>query len=517
MAGITVRNPLSGEILYNIAEPTDDEIRQVFATAQTAHANVSAMSVQERVAETLKLKRYIMERREQICDKVIRETGKSRLDALLTEIFPVIDLIDYYAKNAAKILADQKAPTPLILMGKKSYVCFEPIGPVLVISPWNYPFTLSFLPTLCAFLAGNSAILKPSKETPLKGVMEDIVKNSGFMPDAIQVFYGTREAATKLIDLKPAKIFFTGSVAAGKKIMAQASQHLIPVELELGGKDPMIVFDDVDLERTVNGALWGAFTNTGQSCTSVERVYVQESIYDQFVAMAKEKAARLSTFASKPDDQGDLDVGTMTTESQLTTLDEHLQDAIDKGATILAGGPRKPGSSIFPPTVLADANNSMKAVTDETFGPLLPIMKFSTEEEAIALANDSPYGLSASVWSKDLERAQRVARKIVTGNVSINNVMATEGNSGLPFGGVKDSGFGRYKGPYGLYTFSNVKSILVDKQSAKLEPNWYPYTKEKYAALSKLIDAAYSGGIMGLIRTAIVGMRLESLARKQRL
>jgi acyl-CoA reductase-like NAD-dependent aldehyde dehydrogenase len=244
---------------------------------------------------------------------------------------------------------------------------------------------------------------------------------------------------------------------------------------------------------------------------------VQEGIYDQFVAMMKEKMAWLSTFGTKPEDHGDLDIGTMTTEKQLAVLDDHLADAVNKGAKVIAGGPRKPGSFIFPPTALVDTDESMKVVTDETFGPLLPIMKFTTEQEAIDLANRSPFGLSASVWSADLERAKRVARKIVTGNVSINNVMATEGNSALPFGGVKDSGFGRYKGPFGLLTFSNVKSILIDKQSSKVEANWYPYTKEKYEALSNLIDAVYSGGALGLIKTLIVGMKLESLAKKQRL
>ena len=519
MDDVIVRNPRTGASLYSLREYTDAEVAQVYDNARKAFETLRRMSVRERLNEALKLKRYMLQNREAIIDRICEETGKSRTDALMCEIFPSLDLVDYYDKTAEKALADKKIKTPIVLFPKKSRVYYEPLGPVLVISPWNYPLVLSFQPVLCALIAGNAVILKPSRYTPLKGVYEDMMEKSGFMKHAIQVVYGSRVTGTKLIDAKPKKICFTGSVDAGRKIMAQAANHLIPVELELGGKDPMIVFDDVNVERTVNGALWGGLVNCGQTCTSVQRIYVQEGIYDKFVSTLKEKTERLATLAGDgaPPDEVSLDVGSMTTDFQVKIVEDQVADARQKGAQILTGGCRKKDSRIFPPTIVANVDESMKIQTVETFGPVMTVTKFKTEADSIALANNSPYGLSASVWSADLARADRVARALETGNVSINNVLATQANSALPFGGAKDSGFGRYKGALGLYAFCNVKSILVDAQSSKVELNWYPYGKEKYALFSKLLDAMFSGGPLSLLKCMMVGMKLESLCKKRRL
>jgi len=517
--GITVCNPRNGEVLYTIPAPSAQDVTDTYARAREAFKKLKAMSVRQRLDEASKLKRYLLENRLEIARKIVSETGKCLTDALMLEVFPALDTIDYYEKNAERILAEQRVKTPIFLLGKKSKVVYEPMGPVLVISPWNYPFHLSFVPIMCAFIAGNSTIFKPSSYTPLQGLFEAITGNSGFMKDAIQVIYATRKHAQMLIDEKPAKIFFTGSVGAGKQVMASAALLLIPLELELGGKDPMVVFEDVDIDRTVNGALWGSFANCGQTCTSVERVYVQERIYDQFVAALTEKIAKLRTLA--PDcsgkDDGELDVGCMTAEFQIETIEDQLSDVQSRGGKIACGGGRNGKSHVFPPTVVTGLDNGMKIVYDETFGPVVTVGKFKTEQEAIELANDSPFGLSASVWSADLERAERVARSIITGNVSINNVLATQANSGLPFGGVKDSGFGRYRGSFGLHTFSNVKSLVIDKQSSKPELNWYPYSKRKFELFNELMAAAFGGKPFSLLRTAVAGLKLEILARKNRL
>jgi acyl-CoA reductase-like NAD-dependent aldehyde dehydrogenase len=513
-----VRNPRTGAPLYVLNEYSDAEVAAVYDRAQKAFERLRAMSVRQRLDEAVKLKEAILKNREKIIDRICEETGKSRMDALLTEIFPALDIIDYYDKNAGRFLADQKVKTPIALFPKKSRVYYEPLGTVLVISPWNYPFTLSFLPIMCAFVAGNAVILKPSSYTPLRGVYEDIMEKAGFVKDAIQVVYGSRVTGNKLIEAGPNKIFFTGSVGAGKKVMAQAAERVIPVELELGGKDPMIVFDDVDIERTVNGALWGGFINSGQTCTSVERLYVQEGVYDRFVGVLKEKLANLSTLATRGEpDQGDLDMGCMTAEFQIKTVEDQIAEARMRGANVIAGGARKENTHMFAPTLIENVDPSMKVQRDETFGPVLTITRFKTEADAIRLGNDSQFGLSASVWSADLDRADRVARALETGNVSINNVLATQANSGLPFGGVKQSGFGRYKGAFGLHAFCNVKSILIDKQSNKIELNWYPYSKEKYRLFSRLLDAMFGGGPLGLLRTVIIAARLESLCKKHRL
>lgn len=514
--GITVKNPRSGDVLYTIPEPTDEDVRQVYERARRAFTTLGAMPIRARLDELGKLKKYILDNREHLVTRICEETGKCRTDALAIEVFPACDIIDYYQKNAEKLLADQVVKTPMVLFGKKSRIYYEPLGVVLVISPWNYPFHLSFVPIVCALAAGNAVILKPSRYTPLRGVLEDMCEKSGFVPNALQVVYATRKTAGALIEAPPAKIFFTGSVDGGRQVMAQAARHLTPVELELGGKDPMIVFEDVDLNRAANGAMWGGIVNCGQTCTAVERIYVHEGIYDRFIDVLKEKVQRLRTLQTQQGEEN-LDVGCMTTEFQIQTIEGQLEDARAKGARIVCGGSREPGSHVFPPTIVADATHSMSITLEETFGPVVTVTRFRTEDEAVELANDSPFGLSSSVWSADIERATRVARRLVTGNVSINNVLATQASSALPFGGAKQSGFGRYRGVFGLHTFSNIKAVVIDRQSGKSEMHWYPYSRLKYSLLGKLMEALFNGGPLGIVKAAWYGLRLELLARKERL
>jgi acyl-CoA reductase-like NAD-dependent aldehyde dehydrogenase len=515
---ITVTNPRTGETLYTIEEPDAAEVDRVYERAQAAFEKLSAMSTAQRLAEVRKLREYIIAHKVEIAGRIVAETGKSRMDALTLDIFPVVDMIAWYEKHAERILADQTVKTPLMLIGKKSKIYYEPLGTVLIISPWNYPFNLAVMPAICALVSGNAVILKPSKYTPLKGVVEDIVEGSGFLEGAFQVVYASRRTAGLLIEKRPAKIHFTGSTDVGRKIMEQAARLLIPVELELGGKDPFIVFDDVNLERTVNGALWGAFCNCGQTCTSVERIFVQEGIYDEFLRVFREKAAKIPTLnhAEAREDELKLTMGCMTAEFQIQEIEEQLREAAEKGAQIVTGGKREPGSHVLPPTIVSDVTPEMKLQCEETFGPVVTVVRFKDEDEAVRLANESDFGLSSSVWSKDLARAERVARRLVTGSVSINNVMATHGNPGLPFGGVRDSGFGRYKGETGLHAFSNAKAVIIDRQSGRLEAYWFPYSPKKFKLMCTVIDNIFNLPA-GLLKTMIAALKLELLSRRERL
>ncbi|MFA6241108.1 MAG: aldehyde dehydrogenase family protein [Candidatus Hydrogenedentales bacterium] len=514
---ITVHNPRTGKVVYTFREPSDADIQQAFERARASFGKIRAMSVRQRLDEIGKLKRYFLANKEKIVDRIVEETGKARTDALVSEVFAILDIIHYYQKHAEKILADQAVPTPVLQFPKKSKIFYEPIGTVLIISPWNFPLNLALVPIVTAFTAGNSVVFKPSEWTPLCGLIEEIVEQSGFMKEAITVVYGGKDVGRKLIDQRPSKILFTGSTRAGRQIMEQAAKYLIPVELELGGKDPMVVFDDVDVERAAKAAAWGGMMNCGQTCTSVERIIVQEGVYPEFVAALKRRIEKLSHAGAcegKPD-AGDLDVGCITADFQVRIVEEQLRDAKAKGAEVFSTGQHREGSHAIPPTVITNVDKSMKVIQDETFGPVVTVEKFKTEEEAIAMANDSPYGLSGSVWSKDLARAERVARRVEAGSLSINNVLATQGNAGLPFGGTKDSGFGRYKGPLGLQGFSNPKSVLIDHTS-KPEVYWYPYTKEKYHLFGKLLDAIYGGSPFSILKAAAIGLKMESLAKKKR-
>lgn len=507
---LQVTNPRTGAPLYELQEPDEPTLARIYDAARTSFAEMRALTLPQRLACLRRIKQHILAQREQVINRIVSETGKPRFEALLTEIFPTLDLIQYYEKHAPRILRPEKQPTPLILFGKKSRVYYEPLGPCLIISPWNYPFNLSMTPIVTALAAGNSVIFKPSEYTPLRGLLEEIFAASGLPENAVQVVYGGKGTGQRLVDLQPAKIFFTGSEAAGKAIMAQAAKHLTPVELELGGKDPMVVFADVNLERAVSGALWGAMTNSGQTCTSVERIYVEQPLYLRFVEALKQRIERLTPC----DDEKEGDLGWMTANFQIEKVEAQIRDAREKGAEIICGGCRNGEALRIPPTLVAGVTPVMDLYAQETFGPLATITPFTTEGEAVQLANDSPYGLSASVWTADPDRAERIARAIHTGNVSINNVLATQANSALPFGGVKNSGIGRYKGAHGLYAFSNIKSVMTDKNSARAEAIWYPYTPEKYTLLDKLITHLFQPGPVNLIKAILTGLRLDKTARR---
>lgn len=486
---------------------------RMFEIARNAQQSIANLTLEERLNYIEKIRHVILRRQEGITDVIQKETFKARTDIMTSEFFPLFEHLDFLKNRAKEALSEEKVPTPIAMMGKSSKIWFEPLGTVLIVSPWNYPFYQAIVPITCSFITGNATVYKPSEVTPLKGLVESVLTEAGFDPSWVQIAYGDGKLGAELIDQRPQKIFFTGSVGTGKKIMAQAAQYLIPVELELGGKDPMVVFEDVNVERAVKGAVWGSFTNAGQSCTSVERLYVQESIYEEF----KQKlVAETKKLKMGVDQDGDADMGGMISERQITIVADLVQDALKNGAKLLTGEGWDYKSRFIPPMILEGTTHSMRINQEEIFGPVLTIMKFKDEAEAIKLSNDSTFGLSASVWSKDKERAIRVSRKITTGNISINNVMVSEGNHDLPFGGVKDSGIGRYKGIHGLRSFSNIKSVLVDADSSKIEANWYPYTTKKYGLFQGLTTSLFTGGLKKWAGLVMYGLPLESEAKKER-
>lgn len=484
---------------------------KAFARARRGAARCASLTVRQRLRFVATLRQVILRHQERIVGQIQHETGKARTDALLAEILATLDHMVFLEKNAERILADRSVHTPLLLLGKRSRIFYEPLGVVLVISPWNYPFLLTMIPTLEAFVAGNAILAKPSEFTPLTGLIESLFREAGMDPDVFQSIEGDGTTGAALIAQRPDKIFFTGSVATGKKIMAQAAESLIPVCLELGGKDPMIVLDDANPVRAAAGAVWGAFTNTGQACTSIERVYVQAGIYDAF---RHEVIAQVTNMTQGIDAAGQSDMGRMCTKPQVEIVRRHLEDAERMGGKILTGSSWDRTSPFIPPTVVELASDECLLMRDETFGPILPLRRFVKEEEAIALANSSPYGLGAAVFTADLIRGERIARALVTGNVSINNIMVTEGNAYLPFGGVKNSGIGRSKGEYGLLGFCNIKSVMIDKNSSKIEANWFPYTEQKYRLLTTLVQSYFRGGVLSFARFLATALRLETYANR---
>ncbi|MEA2358727.1 MAG: hypothetical protein QOI62_1987, partial [Solirubrobacteraceae bacterium] len=359
----------------------------------------------------------------------------------------------------------------------------------------NYPLVNSFGDCIPALAAGNAVVLKPSEVTPLTSLlMAECLRECGLPEDVYQVATGRGDAGEALIDAVD-MVMFTGSTPTGRKVMARAAQTLTPVSLELGGKDPMIVLADADLERAANHAVYYAMFNCGQTCVSIERVYVEAPVYDEFVARVTDKARGLRNQRSTG--PGTADVGAMTFPPQVDVVERHVEDARAKGARVLVGGRRGhdgEGGHWYEPTVLADVDHGMQCMTEETFGPTLPIMKVADAEEAIRLANDSPYGLGASVFSKDVARGEAVARRIEAGAVCVNDALVNYNALELPMGGAKASGMGSRHGAGGIRKYTQQQALLVSRLHPRKEPHMYPYRAGITKGLGRFIRVFYGRG-----------------------
>ncbi len=475
---------------------TAEDVRMAVARADAAFPAWAALTVAQRAAFLLRARDDMLARLDEVCALISAENGKPRTEALTAEVHVVAELITLYAKRAPSLLADRPIPlaNPLLARMKSSRIAYEPLGVVSVVSPWNYPFAIPMSGIAMALLAGNTVVFKPASDAALVGRMIDRILNvgGGLPAGVLNTVIATGASMGETLFSPPIrKVVFTGSTAVGRRIQEIAARHFIPTVMELGGKDAMIVCRDADLDLAAQGAVWGAFTNCGQVCASVERVYVDREVHDAFVEKVVAVASRLRV--GRDSGEHDIDLGPLANASQRDLVARHVADAVAKGARIRVGGHPPEGLSgyFFMPTVLTECDHSMQAVVEETFGPLLPILSYSTEDEAVRQANDSIYGLGASVWTRDRERGLALARRLQAGSVLVNDVTYSYGLVDTPWQGMKESGMGRSHSDEGLLEFVYPKHINIDRSPAFMRRRmwWFPYSTTGYELLKKVVRA----------------------------
>lgn len=483
-----VYNPATGAKLAELPVMTPAQVEQVVRRARPAQQEWAALSFSERRKIMFRWRSKLVANKQKIVETLVAENGKPRQEALV-ELFYLADVIGYYCGNAPRFLKDQAVPLHLLKI-KRAKVAYHPVGVVGVISPWNFPLLLGFGDALAALAAGNAVVLKPSEITPLSvSLLVELAKGVGFPPGLLQVVTGRGETGGSLVDYVDL-IAFTGGTNTGKKVMERASRRLIPVILELGGKDPMIVLKDADLERAVRGAVAGAFFNSGQVCISVEKLFVEAPIYDIFVDKLVERVQKLR-LGTDAGSNHNIDLGPMTFQGQLDLVERQVADARAKGAHILTGGKRREGL-FYEPTVLTGVTPDMLVMSEETFGPILPVIKVKDAAEAIKLANESNFGLSSSIWTRDTSKGEALARKLEAGSTCVNDVIINYILPEVPFGGIKDSGLGyRHGGEDSLKKFCRPQTVLTDRLGLKSEPFWMPYGKPVAKMLGLVLDLLY--------------------------
>ena len=483
---LRLASPATLEPIDEICVANADDVRAALEAARKAQPAWAGLSVRERARYLVRAQRVLLERQDEFLEVILRESGKPRSEALMMEIFAGCDALGFYAKHAPRFLRTEKKKLHGVLRFlKKLRIRYRPLGVVGVISPWNGPLILGLNPTAQALVAGNAVVLKPSEVTPRSGALVgEIFEAAGLPEGVLQVLIGDGETGAALVEAGVDKIAFTGSVATGRKVAEACARRLVPCTLELGGKDPMIVCADADLDRAAGGAVAGAFLNTGQYCCGTERVYVVDEVADAFLAKVLERVAKLRQGA-----QGEFDVGPLFWDRQLATVERQVAEAVGQGARVLAGGRRNPElpGLYWEPTVLVDVTHDMALMREETFGPVLPIVRVRDEDEAVRMANDSDFGLGANVWTANVEKGCEIAARIDAGSVCVNDMTMTYGVQEAPFGGLKQSGIGQTNGELGVRSFCWAQPVLVDRLGGRQTASQYPYSHKKDAGIQRLM------------------------------
>ncbi len=520
---IACHDPATLESLGEVPALGRAEVKDRVQRAQAAQRAWGQTSFAERRRVLRLLLDYIIEHQAQICRLCSRDSGKTLADAAMGEIFPVCEKLRYLIDHGEADLRPEQRPSGL-LMHKAARVVYQPLGVVGVICPWNFPFHNILCPTVPALFAGNAVIAKVSEWTAwsaaeFQAMFDAVLDRAGYPRDLLQIITGDGETGSALVTSGVEKIFFTGSPENGRRVMAAASETLTPVVLELGGKDPMIICDDADLAQAVGAAMLGVFTACGQMCVAAERLYVFSGIYDRFVAAVVERARALRQGPPAADRGGDFDVGALTMPRQLTIIQRQVDDAVSKGARLLCGGRRNPGypGQFYEPTVLADCDHRMAVVREETFGPVMTILRVDSEAEAIRLANDTSYGLGSSVFTKDRRRAERIAAGISAGMTVVNDYGIAYMMQSTPFGGVRISGFGRINGREGLRACCNTKTVVTDKLPIHLPMSLYPIRQATFPLLESAVALIYGRSLKQRGQAALgVARNLVQLVREAR-
>ncbi len=490
---IKVVNPSSGEVISTVSYTQDVQIEKIVDNAKEAFLLWKNLSVEKRIEYLKKIYEVIINDKNNIAKTITQNNGKPLTECYLTEIASTLQVMEYFIKHGSELLGEKNIPLGPIYPMKKSSLAYEPYGVVAIIEPWNYPFYIPFSAITKALITGNTFVFKPSSTVSLVGkLIEEILLKANLPPHVTNIIYGNGTTAEILINSDIDMVVFTGSVNVGKKIAAQCIQKLLPMCLELGGKDPAIVLKNCNIDYAAGGVLWGALTNCGQACASIERVYVDSSIHDEFVEKISKLASELKIGDGLSDDT---DIGPLVNEEQLNKVKEHIADALSQGAKLHIGGKQVNRSGyFFEPTVLSNVTHNMKVMKEETFGPIIPIMKFDTVDEAIFLANDTRYGLSASVWSSEIEGARKIVNSLNCGTVWVNDSLFLQAHPACPWIGYKDSGYGNSS----IYQFVKTKHISIDQgYIPSIRPKsfwWYPY-KGKSKSYSDLIEIVFKTGL----------------------